>query len=254
MPTSIPPCDRLGHQCRSLPLTLRIGSIEAGPGSLDHEATWLLGHTQRLDFGVPREDEGELYVDAVLHVPCKHLLVEGSQAVCNVHGYAGRTPKAPDRAPQPRRVGRETFRVAEGHILRSRELSFPRRALPVVGDGTNPCATSKCQTNDHVQGAACCRDLQVEIMCTREEAELEALVRARKPPLLCKTKRAGDWSIEAEIISACDYLEPETVNCSLHGRVRADGRSAKPDLCFHWPPKRKVLHFGCVFGPKARRR
>lgn len=235
-------------------MVLRIGSIEDGVGSLDHEATWLLGHTQRIDFGEPRAEEGELYVDAVVHVACKHLLVDGARATCRAHGFAGRAPKPATRAPQPRRIRQNRFRLADGHRMKPRDLPFPRRSLPVVGDGTNPCATSKCRTNDHVQGAACCRDLQVEIMCTREEAELEALVRSRKAPLLCKTARAGDWSIEAEIISACDYLDPGTVNCSLHGRVRADGRSAKPDLCFHWPPKRKVLHFGCVFGPKARRR
>ena len=36
------------------------------------------------------------------------------------------------------------------------------------------------------------------------------------------------------------------------GAVRADGRTAKPDLCFEWPPKRQVLHPGCVFGKRRR--
>ncbi len=58
MTTSVPPCRRLGRQCQALPVVLRIGSIEDGVGSLDHEATWLLGHTQRIDFGEPRAEEG----------------------------------------------------------------------------------------------------------------------------------------------------------------------------------------------------
>jgi hypothetical protein len=95
--------------------------------------------------------------------------------------------------------------------------------------------------------------MQVEIMCTRGEARLEALVRTRRSPYLCKVDREGEFSLEAEMISACGYLEPGGVACTLHGRKRADGRSAKPDLCFDWPPKGKGLHPGCVFGPKKKR-
>ena len=40
--------------------------------------------------------------------------------------------------------------------------------------------------------------------------------------------------------------------CTLHGRHRADGRTAKPDLCFEWPPKDKGLHPGCVFQGRKR--
>ena len=45
-----PPCLRLGSQCSSLKVTLRIGSLTDGAASLDHEATWLLGHTGRITF------------------------------------------------------------------------------------------------------------------------------------------------------------------------------------------------------------
>jgi hypothetical protein len=45
------PCRKLGSQCRALRVTLRVGSLEEGDTSLDHEATWLLGHTQRIAFG-----------------------------------------------------------------------------------------------------------------------------------------------------------------------------------------------------------
>ena len=46
-PTDLP-CRKLGSQCRSLRVTLRVGSLEEGDTSLDHEATWLLGHTERI--------------------------------------------------------------------------------------------------------------------------------------------------------------------------------------------------------------
>jgi hypothetical protein len=57
-----------------------------------------------------------------------------------------------------------------------------------------------------------------------------------------------------EMISACGYLAEDGVACSLHGRLRADGRPAKPDLCTEWPPKNRGLHPGCVFGPRRRRK
>jgi hypothetical protein len=68
---TVPPCRSLGTHCRSLRVTLRIGELEEGPESLDHEATWLLGHTAQIDFLELWEGEGDLYVEAVLHVPCR---------------------------------------------------------------------------------------------------------------------------------------------------------------------------------------
>lgn len=127
------------------------------------------------------------------------------------------------------------------------------RDLPVIPSGPNPCEGAPCRTADNTRGAACCRDLQVEIMCERDDTRLEALVRSRQAPYLCKVEREGDHSLDAEIISACDYLEPAGVACTLHGRVRADGRSAKPALCFDWPPKRKVIHRGCAFATRWQR-
>src|SRR3954470_23933954 len=53
-----PPCRSLGEQCRALHVTLRIGSLEEGAASLDHEATWLLGHTQHITFAGLWEDDG----------------------------------------------------------------------------------------------------------------------------------------------------------------------------------------------------
>ncbi|HLS47685.1 MAG TPA: hypothetical protein VK012_04155, partial [Gemmatimonadales bacterium] len=171
------------------------------------------------------------------------------------HGFEGPLPAARRRA-QPRQLGQDRFRMVEGRRIVDRRIPPPepaRGSLPVLADAGNPCAGAPCRTADNKRGAACCRDLQVEIMCTRGQRKLEALVRSRRSPYLCKIERDGDWSIDAEMISACSYLEPGGVNCTLHGRKRADGRTAKPDLCFDWPPKRQVLHPGCVFARPRRK-
>jgi hypothetical protein len=253
-----PPCTRLGAQCRSLKVTLRIGALDEGMASLDHESTWLLGHTQNITFLDLWSDGGELYVDAVLHVPCRFLQESGATATCSAHGYQGATPARPWRVPQPRQLGRDRFLVVDRMRMAERRFAPPPaprapRPLPVLG-GSNPCEGAPCRTADNKQGAACCRDLQVEIMCTRRQSRLEALVRSRRSPYLCKVTRPGDFSIEAEMISACAYLELDGVACTLHGRKRADGRSAKPDLCYDWPPKDQGLHPGCVFRKPERRR
>jgi hypothetical protein len=253
-----PPCRSLGAQCKSLRVTLRIGELEEGTDSLDHEATWLLGHTAQITFLELWEGEGDLYVEAVLHVPCKYLQEAGGTARCRAHGFEGRAPRGARRDPQPLQLGGDRFVLVEDCRNVVRTLPFPARSLPVLSDtggaaGENPCATAPCRTADNVRKAACCRDLQIEIMCTRAQRRLEALVRSRRSPYLCKIERAGDYSIEAEMISACGYLGPDGVACSLHGRHRPDGRTAKPDLCFEWPPKNRGLHPGCVFGPRPRR-
>ena len=256
MTTTPPPCRQLGSHCRALRVTLRVGTLEDGAASLDHEATWLLGHTQQITFGEPWSDKDDLYVDAVLHVPCRHLREDGVTAGCRVHGFEGPPPRRPPHWAQLRRLGQDRFRVVDAKRLVARTLQHPpppAHALPVM-NGENPCAAAPCRTADNTMAAACCRDLQIEIMCTKGERRLEALVRARKSPYLCKVERAGDFSLEAEMISACGFLEDDGVACSLHGRLRSDGRPAKPDLCTEWPPKNQGLHPGCVFGPRSRRR
>ncbi|HET7471071.1 MAG TPA: hypothetical protein VFJ81_15415 [Gemmatimonadales bacterium] len=253
---AVPPCRSLGTQCRSLPVTLRIGELEEGLESLDHEATWLLGHTAQIDFHELWEGEGDLYVEAVLHVPCRYLEQAGETAQCRAHGFTGRPPAAPRREPQPLQLGGDRFVVVSECANGIQRLPHPPRSLPVLEAtaGENPCATAPCRTADHTRKAACCRDLQIEIMCTRRQQRLEALVRSRRSPYLCKIERAGDYSLEVEMISACGYLQADGVSCSLHGRQRPDGRTAKPDLCFEWPPKNQGLHPGCIFGPRRRSR
>jgi hypothetical protein len=247
-----PPCHALGSQCRAVPVVLRVGALEEGNASLDHETTWLIGHTQSITFYEIWEDEGELYVDAMLHVPCRFLQSDGSRATCGAYGFSGRMPRDPTRAEQPRRLGRDRFLIVEKRRSAVRTLPPPRRSLPVL-EGANPCAVAPCRTADNTRGAACCRDLQVEIMCTRRQRKLEALVRSRRSPYLCKVERAGDFSIEAEVISACAYLDDDGRGCSLHGRERPDGRPAKPDLCSDWPEKKQGLHPGCIFSRRGVR-
>lgn len=260
-PPTVPPCTRLGSQCRGFSATLRIGSLDEGLASLDHESTWLLGHTQHITFGVLWEGDGELYTEATVHVPCRYLRQSGATARCGAWGFEGTLPPGPRRVQQPRQLGGDRFVVVDRRrpitrTLRPDPPTAGTRALPVLPlvAETNPCAGAPCRTADHRRGAACCRDLQIEIMCTTGQRRLEALVRSRQSPYLCKVTRPGEFSLEAEVISACGYLETGGVACTLHGRRRADGRPAKPDLCSDWPPRNKGLHPGCVFGPKRRRR
>jgi len=205
-----------------------------------------------VDFGELWLDEGELYVEAVVRVPCRYLEQSAAGgATCQAHGFQGTPPRAPRPVkPQvPRRLGEDRFVIVDRAHEIERTLPLPGappRSLPIASNG-NPCATAPCRTADNRRGAACCRDLQIEIMCTSRQRHLEALVRSRKSPYLCKVEREGKYSLGAELISACGYLEDDRTGCALHGRARADGRPAKPDLCSKWPDDAETTHFGCVF-------
>jgi hypothetical protein len=251
----IPPCHSLGPQCQQIPVTLRIGSLDESPASLDHESTWLLGHTAQISFAELRPAGKDLVVDAVLHVRCRYLKAGESAETgrCAAHGFSGPMPAKTRGAPQPRRLGGDQFRIVAGQQAATLELPFPRRALPVIAE-ENPCSIAPCTTADHRMGSACCRDLEIEILCPRGETPLEALVRSRQSPYLCKVSREADDALDAEMISACGYLDDAGRDCTLHGRQRSDGRPAKPDLCSEWPPKGKGLHPGCIFSPPPKRR
>jgi hypothetical protein len=244
----------MGSQCDGLRVLLRVATLDAGPDSADHEATWLLGHTERITFlGELKRDARDLFIEAVLQVPCKFLEPapsgEGGSR-CKAHGYSRATPpRGPDPA-EPRRLGGERFRIVEaGHVV-TRILPpnpKPPRELPIHA-GSNPCVGAPCHTADNRRGAACCRDMQVEIMCTPKQRRLEALVRSRKSPYICKVERESQFSLGAELISACSFLQDDGIHCALHGRRRPDGRAAKPDLCSEWPEAGDCMHPGCVFG------
>jgi hypothetical protein len=240
-------------------VTLRIGTLEDGPASVDHEATWLLGHTERITFRHLRTAGLSLLVDAVLHVRCRFLRSTADAATgvhCTAHGFTGPAPEAAGRTIQPRQLGDSRFLVVERHQMAALRLREPPRQLPVVSDPgeENPCAIAPCETADHRRGSACCRDLQVEILCPRSDSVLEALVRSRLSPYLCKISRETDDSLEAEMISACAFLDAPATGCTLHGRIRPDGRSAKPDLCSSWPDDGKGLHPGCIFYEPPRKK
>jgi hypothetical protein len=151
------------------------------------------------------------------------------------------------------RQGQDRFTVMQGGRVRSVRLplkSPPHRSLPVIHHGANPCATARCHTADHTVGAACCRDLTLDVVVPLGDDTTEALLRSRRSPYLCKVKRADETIMECEVISACGYLEADGVHCGLHGRVRPDGEPAKPEVCTDWPDfdeEEFSGHPGCVF-------
>ena len=238
-------------------VTLRVGSLEDGDTSLDHEATWLLGHTEQITFGELWAGNGDLYVEATLHVPCRFLARTEPGAECRLYGYRGAAPRARAAREQPRRLGGQRFRVvdreADGDEIPARRP--PRQPAPFRSwPATNPCADAPCRTADNRRAAACCRDLQVEIMCTRRSGGWRPWCAPEGRRISVRSSGKATSRSMSEMISACGYLGDDGVACSLHGRARAEGRPAKPDLCTEWPPKNRGLHPGCVFGPRRRRR
>lgn len=251
-----PPCRALGTHCRALPVTLHIADLEDDTAvEQDAAGTWLLGHTERVDFGAPYVAHGRLVVDAVVHVPCKHLRETGGSdgdVRCSAHGFTGTVPTPRRAAPPTRRHDGERFTVVHRHAVRTLTLPHPKRpsrALPTL-QSENPCVGAPCRTADNRQGAACCRDLTLDVLHAEGDGDLEALLRSRQSPYLCKVKRTDPTLIECEVISACGYLEEDGVSCMLHDRVRPDGAPAKPGICTDWPDfddEEFTGHPGCVF-------
>ncbi|HEX9691603.1 MAG TPA: hypothetical protein VGA22_05855 [Gemmatimonadales bacterium] len=221
----------------------------------DALATWLLGHTERITFGPPYVEHDVLLVDATVHVACKHLTTgaDGNGKVaCAAHGFAGYLPNPSQSA----RDTRAPFTRGSRHLVsfkqRRRVLHLPlkrapQRTLPVL-QSPNPCVDAPCRTADNTKGAACCRDLTLEIVAPDADPHLELLLRARRSPYLCKVTRTGPTMLECEVISACGYLDPsDGVGCVLHNRLLPNGRSAKPSICWDWPDigPDEVTHPGC---------
>ena len=249
-----PKCTRLGPQCKAIDVTILVDNFDedSSDTSLDHNATWLMGHTERIAFGKLRRDQDELLVDAILHVPCKYLRTVDGRATCKAHGFKGKAPPDPAMPTQRLQLGDDRFRIVGAGKQVTRRMALAKPSLPVLED--NPCEGAPCRTSDNTKTAACCRDLQMEVLCRRGQTAQEALIRSRKSPYLCKVEREGDATLEFEMITACGYLEPGGVACTLHGRKRANGDNAKPQLCYDWPPKRGTIHPGCVFRGRGKRK
>jgi hypothetical protein len=256
-----PDCAGLGRRCRELSVTLRIADDSDSPSLRDAAATWLTGHTERMTVSRPYVKGSDLLADTTIHVPCRYLRTADGTLVsaawtnggrrrapgpatagvrCAAHGFAG--PLPPDTRPLPAdrlelRRGSGRFRV----VFRGRQrmLRLPlkraaRRSLPVA-EGANPCLGAPCRTADNRVGAACCRDLSLDVVAPEEDRFLEALLHSRQSPYLCKVTREGPAAMECEVISACAFLEEDGVHCSLHDRVLPNGRIAKPSICSEWP-------------------
>src|SRR4026208_2311922 len=77
-PQGAPPCREMGAHCDSLRVLLRVATEDAGRGSADHEATWLLGHTERITFlGDLERDGSDSHSVAELQVPRRFLGADG---------------------------------------------------------------------------------------------------------------------------------------------------------------------------------
>jgi hypothetical protein len=259
-----PPCMSVGRQCRELDLTLRIAELtEDGPEFHDGIATWLLGHVERITFGKPYTSGTRLLVDVTMRVPCKYLKNEGSRGTpadnrapvtCTAHGMRGRLPAT----SQPEQTAFRTARgitIVQDLKVQAVAVSAPvaRRPLPTV-QTENPCAGAPCRTGDNKRGAACCRDLTIEVVSPQEDLEAESLLRSRQSPYLCKVNRTDEDLVECEVISACGHLEADNLSCELHGLVRPGGAPAKPSICSEWPSTDpdSVYHPGCRLIPAGR--
>lgn len=233
-------------------MTVRISDLDDDSLTLqDASATWLTGHTERITWGAPYI-VGRMYlVDATVHVPCRYLAPDGSGARCAAHGFRGRLPRSTRATPPTLQLGDGRFSVI--HTKRRRTLALAPeepapRSLPVLEED-NPCATAPCRTADNKVGAACCRDLTLELDLPESRSTLESLLRSRKSPYLCKVNREDEDTVECEVISACGYLSNEDgISCALHGRLRPNGKPAKPSLCTDWPEldEDETGHPGCA--------
>ncbi len=253
---TVPACRSLGPQCRGLGVTLRIADLpEDDAPTRDAIATWLLGHTQHVSFGTPRTVGRRLVVDATLHTPCRYLRDGAQGARCAAHGYTGSVPALQRPVPAPL-VGPDGT-ITLTHQGRRQPVALvtppqPRHALPTLQ--ANPCATAPCRTADNTRGAACCRDLTLDVVLPADEVHAEALLAARKAPYVCKVERADADIVECEVLSACGYLDHDGRSCVLHDRRRPDGEPAKPYICSDWPDVdgTDTWHPGCVLMPVRR--
>lgn len=247
--TTPPACRSMGRHCHAVTVTVRVGETDDHEAYFDAVATWLLAHTERIEFGELYEDDEEedILVDATIHVPCRYLQRHGSRAACAAHGYRTDAGKWPVYTPVSRQLGGDMMELSVDAGLEPVRVTTPRRALQVLPSGENPCATARCHTSDNKRGAACCRDLILEIELPERARHREALLRSRRTPYACEFNRTDEDTVELHVISACSFLDTDGVSCVLHGKYRPNRRVAKPFLCTRWPDDPKNTHRGCVF-------
>ena len=248
-----PSCTRLGRHCRELQVTVRISDLDDDSLTLqDASATWMTAHGERISWGEPYVVDRLLMVDATIHVPCRYYRSQEGQAHCTAHGFRGRAPRSVRPAPPRLQLGGGRFSVIQGkkrRVLRLPPEEPDGRSLPVIQE-ENPCLQAACRTSDNRVGAACCRDLTLELEAPARRTRFEELLRSRKAPYVCRVQRDDDETMACEVISACGYLsEEDHISCTLHGRVRPNGKQAKPSLCYEWPEldEDETGHPGCVF-------
>jgi hypothetical protein len=242
----------VGRQCRELDVTLRIADLGEDDARFhDEMGTWLLGHTERITFGTPFVEGGQLLVDATLHVGCRYLTTTNgaAQVTCAAHGFSGALPASAAPARINPKLGQDRFRVMHERQMTTLQLPerpAPARSLPTL-EPANPCAGAPCRTADGVQGGACCRDLVLDVVLPDVGEPAEALLHSRQAPFLSRVERESPEIVELEIISACGYLEEDGVGCALHDRLRPDGGAAKPQICYAWPDldPGETTHHGC---------
>src|SRR5690349_11153646 len=120
MKTPLPPCHAVGSHCLALAVTIRIAEAETDDiRSVDHEATWLLGHTGRIDFGPVERRDRALVAESLLRVGCRFAALGPDQHVtCRAFGFAGQVEVTP-RPNQPRQLGEDRFSVVEDGAVRT---------------------------------------------------------------------------------------------------------------------------------------
>lgn len=255
MKPAVPDCRSLGSHCRALHVQLRVAELTEDDGPFrDAIGTWLMGHTENMDFGTPRVAGNRVVVDTTIHAECRYLQSDGSAFRCLAHGFRGAVPDVRRPAEKPFVAADGTVTLMQDDRVQALTLGSrakPSRALPTLD--ANPCAGAPCRTADNAEGAACCRDLTLEVIIPAWDIEAETLLETRQPPYVCKTERVSEDIVECEVISACGYLEADGVGCGLHDRVRPDGSPAKPSICSDWPDLDEDCdwHPGCRLVAKA---
>ncbi len=122
-PTGSHPAAQWGAQCRGLRVTLRVGSFEDGITSLDHEATWLLGHTGKIDLSraMGRRGRPVRRGHASRALPASRRAT-AARAVPRARLFEAHSGGSPAREPQQLQLGGNRFVVV--HRARNASASF----------------------------------------------------------------------------------------------------------------------------------